>query len=87
VLVAHACNPRYSEAEIRRIMFKANPRQVIRETDPISKKTITKRAGGEARGISPELKPHCCQKKKKKKSNHHCFTFFFLSYRFCSIWF
>jgi hypothetical protein len=65
VLVAHACNPRYSEAEIRRIMFKANPRQVIRETDPISKKNITKRAGGEARGISPELKPHCCQKKKK----------------------
>jgi hypothetical protein len=32
VLVAHACNPATQEAEIRRIGFEANPRQVVHET-------------------------------------------------------
>jgi hypothetical protein len=34
---------------------------------PISKTSITKRAGGVAQGIGPELKPQYSKKKKKKK--------------------
>jgi hypothetical protein len=36
------------------------------QSQPYLKKAITKRAGGAAQGISPEIKPQCCKKKKKK---------------------
>jgi hypothetical protein len=31
-LVAHACNPDYQEAEIRRITVRSQPRQIVAET-------------------------------------------------------
>jgi hypothetical protein len=37
--------------------------------DTVSKKLITKRAGGVAQDIGPELKPQYCKKKKKKTKN------------------
>jgi hypothetical protein len=35
--------------------------------DPISKKIITKRAGGMAQGVGPEFKPQYLKKKKLKR--------------------
>jgi hypothetical protein len=35
--------------------------------DPISKKPNTKRAGGVAQGLDPELKPSTTKKKKKER--------------------
>jgi hypothetical protein len=37
--------------------------------DPISKKPLTKRAGGMAQGVDPEVQTPVPQKKKKKKSD------------------
>jgi hypothetical protein len=54
------------EAEIRRIVVQSQVGQI--KIDPISKKPITKRAGGVAQGISPEFKPQYPPPKKKKKS-------------------
>jgi hypothetical protein len=36
----------------------------------MSKKPITKRAGGVAQGIGPEFKPQYHKKKKEKKTTH-----------------
>jgi hypothetical protein len=58
VPIAHAYNPSYSGAEIRRIEVQSQPRQTVRKT--LSQKktyhTHTKRAGGVARGAEPEFK-------------------------------
>jgi hypothetical protein len=62
---AHACNPGYSGAEIRRIAVQSQPRQIVHET--LSQKYLTqnKRIAGVAQGIGPEFKPQYCKKKKK----------------------
>jgi hypothetical protein len=41
-LVAHAYNPSYSEAEIRRIKVRSQPGQIILQ-DPILQKTLHKK--------------------------------------------
>jgi hypothetical protein len=46
------------EAEIRRIMVRSQPRQLVAET------LSQKRAGGVAQGVSPEFKPQYCKNKK-----------------------
>jgi hypothetical protein len=49
------------QAEIRRILVQSQNRQVVL-WDPISKKPITIRAGGETQGVGPEFKPHYWKK-------------------------
>jgi hypothetical protein len=57
------------EAEIRRILDRSLPRQIVTR-DPIWKKPFTKkRAGGVAQGVGPDFKPQYAKKKKKKKGN------------------
>jgi hypothetical protein len=51
------------EAEIRRIALEASPGKSSQ--DPISKKPITKIAGGVGQGIGPEFKPQHHKKEKK----------------------
>jgi hypothetical protein len=53
------------EAEIRRILVQSQPRKIV-PGDPISKKSITKRAGGVARGVGPDFKPQNHKKEKKE---------------------
>jgi hypothetical protein len=54
--VAHACNPSYSGAEIRRIVVQSQPRQIVLKT--LSQKAIHKKRAGEvAQGVDPEFKP------------------------------
>jgi hypothetical protein len=54
------------EAEIRRIMVRSQPRQIVCET--LSQKTLHKnRAGGVAQGEGPESSPSTEKKKKKLK--------------------
>jgi hypothetical protein len=58
-LVAHTCNPSYSEAEIRRIAVRSQPGQIVRET--LSQKTLhKKKAGGVPQEEGPEFKPQYC---------------------------
>jgi hypothetical protein len=53
------------EAEIRRIMVRSQPRQIV--CKPLSgKKPITKMAGGVAQGVGPEFKPQYYQKNPKQ---------------------
>jgi hypothetical protein len=64
--VAHTCNPRSLEAEIRRITVQSQPRKIVRES--LSQKNPSpKRAGGVVQGISPELKPQF--QKTNKQTN------------------
>jgi hypothetical protein len=42
-LVAYACNPSYSEAEIRRITFQSQPGQMVCKT--LSEKTLSQKVG------------------------------------------
>jgi hypothetical protein len=51
------------EAEIRRMVVRSQPRQIVHETC-ILKKPITKRAGGVAQGVGLEFKPQYHKKKK-----------------------
>jgi hypothetical protein len=53
VPVAHACNLSTQEAEGD---FSSRPDQANSSQEPISKKPITKKAGGVAQGIGPEFK-------------------------------
>jgi hypothetical protein len=70
VLVAHAYNPSYSQAEIRRILVQSQHGQIICET--LSRKNpLQKRAGRVAQDIGPEFKLHHGKKKKKKKMWSH----------------
>jgi hypothetical protein len=50
------------EAEIRRMVVQSQSRQIIPKT--LSRKSITKRAGGVAQGEGPEFKPQYWKKKK-----------------------
>jgi hypothetical protein len=57
--VAHTCNPSYSGGRDQEDhSLKTAPANSLR--DPISKKPFKKRAGGVARGVSPEFKPQYC---------------------------
>jgi hypothetical protein len=58
---AHTYNPSYSGWHSLKAA-RANSSQ-----DPISKKSIPKRAGGVAHSVEPEFKPQYHQRKKKKK--------------------
>jgi hypothetical protein len=44
------------EAEIRRVMFQSQPRQIVHEI-PSRKNSAQKMAGGVAQGVGPEFKP------------------------------
>jgi hypothetical protein len=56
--------PATQEAEIRRIMVRGQPEQIVHQT--LSRKTLHKnRAGGVAQGEGPEFKLQYCQKIKK----------------------
>jgi hypothetical protein len=44
------------EAEIRRIVVQSQP-QANSSQDPISKKSLHKKAGGVVQGVGPEFKP------------------------------
>jgi hypothetical protein len=71
--VAHACNPRYlggrdQENEIRRIVVRSQPGQIVCET--LSRKNPSqKQAGGVARSVGPEFKP------QYHKKNVYLFNF------------
>jgi hypothetical protein len=53
------------EAEIRRIVVRSQPGQIVCET--LSRKKLSrKRAGGVAQGVNPEFKPQYCKKPKTK---------------------
>jgi hypothetical protein len=45
------------EAEMREITVLSQPRQTVSSQDPISKKPVTKKAGGVAQGVGLEFKP------------------------------
>jgi hypothetical protein len=83
--VAHACNPSYSGGRDQEDHgLKAAWANSLR--DPISKKPITKKAGGVAQGVSPEFKPQYCQKKRKeKKIKTHSLTSFFTFPKCCTL--
>jgi hypothetical protein len=75
VLVAHICNPSYSEGRDREDRG-SKPAQTNSSRAPIlkkKKKTHHKKRGcGVAQGIGPEFKPQYCNKKKKREreKNH-----------------
>jgi hypothetical protein len=62
-MVAHACNPSYSEGRDQEDRG-SKPAWANSSQDPISKILNTKRVGGVAQGVDPEFKP---QYRKKKK--------------------
>jgi predicted PP-loop superfamily ATPase len=57
------------KAEIRRIMVRSQPGQIVCETLAQKKKKnpSQKRAGGVIQGVGPEFKPQVLQKKKKNR--------------------
>jgi hypothetical protein len=57
------------EAEIRRIMVRSQPGQIVLQ-DPTSKTPNTKRGGGMAQGIGPEIKPWYYKKTKQNKTKN-----------------
>jgi hypothetical protein len=62
--VAHTCNPTTKEVEIRIIVVRSQPRQIVCKT--LSQKYPThKRASGVTQGVWPEFKPQYWKKKKK----------------------
>jgi hypothetical protein len=66
VLVAHACNPGYSGAEIREIVVQSQSRKIVRET--LSQiNPSQKQAGGVTKCIGPKFKPQYLKKKKKRE--------------------
>jgi hypothetical protein len=55
------------EAEIRRIVVRSQPEQIVCEN--LSQKNPTKKRAGEvAQGVGPEFKLQYCEKKKKNTS-------------------
>jgi hypothetical protein len=64
VPMAHTCNPSHSGARDQEDCGSKSA-QVNSLQDPISKKSITKRAGAVAEGLGPEFKLQCHKKKKK----------------------
>jgi hypothetical protein len=56
-LVAHICNPSYSDLK---------PAWANISQDPILKIPNTKMDDGVAQGVGPEFKPQCCKKKKTR---------------------
>jgi hypothetical protein len=61
VLVAHACNPSYSEGRDQEDCG-SKPAWANSSRDPILKKKPSKkeRTGGVAQGVGPEFKPQYC---------------------------
>jgi hypothetical protein len=57
------------EAEIRRIVVRSQPRQIVHKTLS-RKKPLQKRAGRVAQGVGLEFKPQYCKIKKKKSSSN-----------------
>jgi hypothetical protein len=66
VLVAHAYNPSYSGAEIRRITVRSQPVQIVPETLS-RKKNHKNRVGGVAQGGAKWLKVSSSLRTKKTK--------------------
>jgi hypothetical protein len=60
-LVAHACNPSYSEGRDQEDL-SLKPAQANRSQDPLENPS-QKRAGGVAQGVDPEFKPQYHKKK------------------------
>jgi hypothetical protein len=60
VLVAHACNPSYSEGRDQEDMGSKTV-QANSSRDPISKNPIQKWTGRVAQGVEPEFKPQYCK--------------------------
>jgi hypothetical protein len=79
--VAHTCNPSYSGGRDQEDRG-SKPAGANSLQDPISKISITKRAGRVAQGESPEFKPqyHHFKKKKKKASTYLLKTEKYLSF-------
>jgi hypothetical protein len=62
--------PATQEAEIRRIVVRSQPGQIVCET--LSQKYPSqKRAGVVAQGVGPEFKPQYCRKKDEVKRLQH----------------
>jgi hypothetical protein len=79
VPVAHTCSPT-EEAEIRRIMVRSQPRQIVPQ-DLISKNLHKNRAGGVAQGENPEFRSQYCKKKISEYVRCECdFRTTFVSY-------
>jgi hypothetical protein len=63
--VAHTCNPSYSGGrEIRRIVVRSQPGQIVRDSLSQKKNPSQKKAGGVAQDVGPEYKPQYNQEKK-----------------------
>jgi hypothetical protein len=55
------------EAEIRRIVVRSQPRQIVPETLSQKKKNPSHKRGLRvAQGVGPEFKPQYCNQKKEK---------------------
>jgi hypothetical protein len=54
------------EAEIRRIMVRSQPGQIVQETY-LEKAHHKNRAGGVTQGEGPEFKPQYCKKQTNRK--------------------
>jgi hypothetical protein len=63
--VAHACNPSYSGGRDQEDRG-SKPARANSLRDPISKNPKTKRAGGVAQSVGPQVQIPVSQKKKKK---------------------
>jgi hypothetical protein len=64
VSVAQACNPSYSGGTDQKD-YSSKTAQTNSSWDPISKKTLPRRADRVAQGVHPEFKPQYCKKKKE----------------------
>jgi hypothetical protein len=64
VLLAHSCNPSYSEGRNQED-FSLKPAPANSSQNPIWKIPNTKRAGGVAQGVGPEFKPWYRRKENK----------------------
>jgi hypothetical protein len=62
--VAYDCNPSYLGSRDQEDQG-LKPAQANNSWNPISKKPITKRAGGVAQDEGPEFQPQYCKKKKE----------------------
>jgi hypothetical protein len=69
VMVAEACNPRYSGGRDEDHILKP----VWENSEILSRKYPTqKRVGGVAQVVGPEFKPQYCKKEKKRKEMTRC---------------
>jgi hypothetical protein len=66
VLVAHACNPSYSGAEIRRTVVRSQSRQIVLQTLS-QKKPSQKWLGVVAEGVCPEFNTQYQKKRRRRR--------------------